>query len=235
MNVLETRIVRVCATALILAMAALAFIAPESAFAQAASEEANRVASAVSKRTAWISELGECPAKLMPPIEASDQMRAKECRLGNFEACLAKCASGSPGACYWLANGLERQNALPEAVNALFQRSCRLGVVSGCTNRAASLLDEADAGNTDAKACAVATFKLACERDDPWGCTMFASHLVRRDGVERNDALARQVLKKSCRFGIKDQACVAANAILQNMEDGGVEPDSSGGKSSPMQ
>jgi hypothetical protein len=101
-----------------------------------------------------------------------------------------------------------RDNPVSEA---LFLRACTLGIVSGCTNRAAGM-DRPDA-------CAIRTFQVGCDRDDPWACTMIGFHLIRGIGIAQDRERARQALAKSCRFGEDDPACEYAKRLLNEIGD----------------
>lgn len=101
---------------------------------------------------------------------------------------------------------------------ALFLRACKLGIVSGCTNRAAAMIN-LKADDEKAVKCAVDTFEKTCEQDDPWGCTMFAYALVAGQGGRPKDLdKALQVLSKSCKYGIGDDACQAANKLAEEIK-----------------
>ncbi|MBO0755581.1 MAG: sel1 repeat family protein, partial [Bradyrhizobiaceae bacterium] len=103
-----------------------------------------------------------------------------------------------------------RNNPVSEA---LFLKACGLGIVSGCTNRAAGM---EDSGHSS---CITQTFQRACDYNDPWACTMFGFHLSRGIGVAQDRERARQVLSKSCRFGETDQACSYARRLLKEIGD----------------
>src|SRR5262249_32146117 len=94
---------------------------------------------------------------------------------------------------------------------ALFLKACTLGVVSGCTNRAANM------HRPIGDACAVRTFQSACDRNDPWACTMIGFHLIRGIGIAKDRERARQALAKSCRYGEDDPACEYAKRLLKEI------------------
>jgi TPR repeat protein len=160
----------------------------------------------------WLPKPDRCPADLMPAHENSPLDFSLERCSAAPEQCLAACRTGTAGDCY--ATAIVFQKARPEndlIAQALFQRACMLGMVSGCTNRAAAKDMEQN------NACAIRTYDLACDRDDPWACTMVGLHLIRGIGIEKNLARARQALAKSCRFGDGDEACRASKALLKEI------------------
>jgi len=167
------------------------------------SEMRESVSRQITQNQEWMSELQQCPADLMPASENS--IGEDGCRSPRLRSCMASCTSGEGDACYWLAYALQREKAPEQSIEALFQRACKLGVVSGCTNRAAGILSAEDSESN--QACAARTFQKTCSRDDPWGCTMYALHLSQGWGVPQNKRLALQVLEKSCKYGPEDEAC----------------------------
>ena len=171
------------------------------------------IASEVLSTKDWMSDLKQCPRDVMT-VEAGAGI--DHCTDGDWSVCLDRCRAGSARDCYWLAQGV--QPHLDERVSeALFMRSCRLGVASGCTNRAAGMLKN-DAEDEAVQTCAFRTFEKACERDDPWGCTMQAFHLIHGVGTEPDTAKARQVLEKSCRNGPEDEACIRAMELQEVLD-----------------
>lgn len=114
-------------------------------------------------------------------------------------------------ACYAAAGQLEKR--IPRLGEALYLRACRLGVTSGCTNRAAGILVQ-EADRPDGETCAARTFELTCARRDPWGCTMLGNALMKGQGIAQDLARARQILAGSCRLGEADDACRAARELM---------------------
>ncbi|CCE01865.1 sel1 repeat family protein [Bradyrhizobium sp. STM 3809] len=154
----------------------------------------------------------QCPADLMPRhrADALDFSIARCSRA--FDGCVGSCRSGAAGDCYGAAIVAQRV-ANGQLAQALFLQACTLGVTSGCTNRAAEL-DTIDDGN----ACAIRTYKMACDRDDPWACSMIGFHLIRGTGVAKDPARARKLLSKSCKYGPEDQACQVGRSLLKEVE-----------------
>lgn len=177
-----------------------------SAAAQAPSAEALAVAGQVLDRQDWRALTQRCPASLMPEVQSFAYLNRNHCRTGQMQSCLAECAQSDAGACYWLAEALQEARVASPASEALFQRACQLGIVSGCTNRAAGLFNERQ-DDLEVQACAARTYDKACQADDPWACTMQAMHLSRGLGVKQDRQQALKVLQKSCKYGPEDPAC----------------------------
>lgn len=175
------------------------------------------LAARVQANAAWQAQAKKCPAESMPARATLQPLRADPCQgPGRMESCLAHCETGDANACYWLANGLQPAGGADEGYEPLYQRACSLGLVSGCTNRAAGML-AADADSPEARQCAVQTFAGACDLDDPWACTMYGFHLSRGIGVKADLELALKVLQKSCRFGPQDPACSGAEKLREEI------------------
>ncbi len=178
--------------------------------AKAPSPALKRVALRVSKQAEWLATARLCPTEVIPK-RASEDFGENECRVA-LEACLSRCESGDGNSCYWLAYEAQQGGLGSETHSPLYQRSCSLGVISGCTNRAAEIRSSKP-NDPDAQKCTAQTFRLACDLDDPWACTMFALQLSRGEGVARDDALALRVLQKSCVYGDDDPACRNAKEL----------------------
>lgn len=184
----------------------LAWAVFATANAQQPSAEVDGVSREVLKRESWLADSQKCPAALFPKKEDRDHLNGNDCKPGKLGSCLARCSASDASACYWLGHELEQARGLPGAYESLYQRSCRLGVVSGCTNRAAGMLEDRP-NDSQLQACAAATFAKSCSFDDPWGCTMYAFHLSRGIGVAQDKKLALKMLEKSCIYGAEDTAC----------------------------
>jgi hypothetical protein len=159
----------------------------------------------------WLPSLDKCPADAMPARETAFHASKERCESA-LEQCLRNCRVGDANDCYASAVALQkvRNSSIPQA---LFLRACELGVVSGCTNRAAGM----DSGK--GSPCAIRTFAAACNHSDPWACTMIGLHLVRGIGVDKDHKRARQLLSRSCGLGDGDEACVAAKALMKEIGD----------------
>ena len=177
-----------------------------TANAQQSTEEADGVSRDVLNHESWLADSQKCPTELIAENENRDYLRGNDCKPGKLASCLSRCSASDAGACYWLGYELQQAHGLPSASELLYQRSCKLGVVSGCTNRAAGMLAD-HPKDSQVQACAAATFAKACSFDDPWGCTMYALHLSRGIGVAQDRELALKTLEKSCKYGAEDPAC----------------------------
>jgi hypothetical protein len=126
-------------------------------------------------------------------------------------ACLDRCRQGDGDGCYGLALRLQQLEEHTYA-EALFLRACKLGVASGCTNRAAHILHfEAEAPGR--LACSARTFERTCAYEDPWGCTMYGLVLKDGLGVPKDPKKALEVLPGGCRLGEADPACQNAREL----------------------
>ena len=197
---------------LLIAAGFVLFAALGIARAQQSSEEADSVSRDLLKRENWLADSRRCPTELIAATENQGYLNGNDCGPGNFAACLSRCSANDAGACYWLGFELQQAHGQPQASELLYQRSCKLGVVSGCTNRAAGMLDDRPA-DLQVQACAAATFSKACSFDDPWGCTMYALQLSRGIGVAQNEELALKVLEKACKYGAEDPACSSGQQL----------------------
>lgn len=168
-----------------------------------------RVAEQVQAQRAWVADAATCPAQAFPqrPVVPA----AVDCGSGSQAgACFSRCNSGDASACHQLGQALQKDHGA--AAELLHQRACRLGIVSGCTNRAAGLLREKPEDEA-AAACAARTLTLGCAADDPWACALHGLNLALGQGVAQDQPKALEMLRKACRKGLADEACVAANRI----------------------
>lgn len=159
----------------------------------------------------WLPKLDPCPADILPARDAPADFSLERCA-NAIEQCLDHCRANDARECYASAIVLQKVKDGP-VVQALFLKACALGIASGCTNRAASL----DHG--DDLSCSMRTYRLACDRNDPWACTMTGFHLIRGIGVAKDFDEARKALKGSCRFGDGDEACAGAKQLLKEIGD----------------
>jgi hypothetical protein len=200
---------------------------------QPPSAEAQAIAQTVIDNAAWTAAARDCPTTVMRTNTTTRPFVANDCETGALGTCLDACKAGTSGACYWLAYELQQQKVAEDAPTTLYHQACRLGVVSGCTNQAAGLLHAAK-DDEPTRACAAATFDLACTRNDPWACTMSAMHLSRGIGVPRDIPRALKALEKSCKFGPKDPACTAAIRMRHELQAQSGEPaPEAGDKANP--
>ena len=179
----------------------------------------DRLYADIQARQDWQAQARQCPGDNMPARTATRSMQANRCASpGQLEACLQRCEAGDGNDCYWLATTLQQAKGPADGYEPLYQRACSLGLVSGCTNRAAGMLT-ADADSQAVRHCAVQTFNKACELDDPWACTMYGFHLSRGIGVTPDVNLALKVLEKSCKHGPADPACSGARQLQEEIRN----------------
>lgn len=176
-----------------------------------------KVVENLKSQPAWLFPADECPADLMPDVEKEIEYFSEACANDPLK-CLNKCEKNDANACYSLAlllqdyQGIEQQYSEP-----LFLRACKLGIISGCTNRAAAKF-RLEANNSESVKCAVNTFEKTCDKDDPWGCTMYGLVLAHGQGREQNFELAIKALDKSCKYGDDDPACQEAKRLKEDIE-----------------
>ncbi|MGC5700907.1 sel1 repeat family protein [Pseudomonas sp. NFXW11] len=171
----------------------------------------------VQAQQEWQAQARHCPAEQMPSMASKRATQANRCenpeQLG---ACLQRCEGGDASDCYWLANTLQQSKGPAAGYEPLYQRACSLGLVSGCTNRAAGML-VAEGDSQKSQQCAAQTFSKACDLDDPWACTMYGFHLSRGIGTAPDADRALQVLDKSCKYGTADPACRGARQLQEEI------------------
>lgn len=182
------------------------FLLTQSVRAQQASVEVPSLSLEVNANKVWSREAEKCPSEVMPARETKSYLGMASCQGSHMRSCMTQCTSGDAGACYWLGQALQAANGDSRAYESLYQRACKLGVMSGCTNRAAGMLAE-NKDNAKSQRCAADTFAKACAFDDPWACTMYAFHLSRGIGVSKDEVLALKTLERSCKYGLDDEAC----------------------------
>ena len=196
----------VLVTALSIVFAAMFFAATTAG----ATDASNVLEDIEARWPDWLPNLEQCPADVMPARGNEPNFSVERCATSPGR-CLDRCRAGDASDCYATALVFQRIKD-GRASEALFLRACALGYVSGCTNRAAGM-DKNGKGNS----CAIRTYELACDRNDPWACTMIGFHLIRAAGVNRDYDRARKALAKSCRFGEDDPARAGAKALLKEI------------------
>lgn len=155
--------------------------------------------------------------------------------------CRDACVAGNADACFSLAISMQTEH-LPDAddpqVEAryvpYFERACRLGLATGCTNWAAAQLF----GETPpATRCLYRMFERACEVGEPFGCSMTARILIEWPRTPIDVWIGYQQLASACdandgppcrflayylelgRFGTAEPARI--EALLERACDGG--------------
>lgn len=175
------------------------------------------LANEVNAKQGWADDLEKCPADLFAATNQQTYNHAvrEQCTaVSGQAACIAACRSGKGEYCYWLANALQTTAPDDKASEILFQRSCKLGVASGCTNRAAAMMKETEG----AKSCPARTFRRTCAANDAWGCAMYGFILSRDKSDPRNKQRALEVLENACQYGEEDPACRSATALRRDLQ-----------------
>jgi len=197
---------------MLLAVAAAPLVAQGATSAEEGpTAEARAALEELRARPDWLFPAQACPADVMPDSYRDVEYLSEGCE-PDLQRCLDDCKSDDANACYALALAVQKREEDDAAAEALFLRSCRLGIPSGCTNRAAGMTYP-ELETPDSLSCAVRTFEKTCELDDPWGCTMYAYHLTVGEGVSRDLDRAARALQKSCLYGEIDEACRFAKVV----------------------
>lgn len=178
-----------------------------------------RVAKLIQKQRAdkaWMS-MPACPIELMPEKSRRPNAPSDFCTR-NPESCLEKCDAKDADACYFLANLIQEHDKIENDVaEVLYQRSCELGIVSGCTNRAANIFER---NEKEGNVCAARTFEKSCSQDDSWGCAMFGFVLAEGIGRRKDVSLGLTTLKKACDVSVDKTggACKRADELRELIE-----------------
>ena len=171
----------------------------------------------LTEKPKWLFTDDVCPFDLIPNFEKEVKYLSKGCA-ENANICLKNCKNNDGNACYSLALLVQEKKGLMQNYSeVLFLRSCKLGIVSGCTNRAAAILNLTPEDERSVK-CAANTFEKTCEKDDPWGCTMFGMMLYQGQGRPKDNEKALIVLSKSCKYGDEDEACQTAKKLIEEIK-----------------
>jgi hypothetical protein len=163
---------------------------------------------------AWLLPADACPADVLgahAEIEPWDGM------CDDLTPCLRRCEAREPTACYASALRVEELGVNRPLADALFLRTCVLGIESGCTNRAASIF----AREPDRQACGARTFELTCARGDQWGCAMFGMALAIGKGTAKDPERAVEALERACSIAPEHDACAAARSVLEQLRSPG--------------
>jgi len=180
-------------------------------------QQTQKIFEAIQNKPDWLFPAEICPAEVMPNFEREVGYLSKECVKNPIE-CFEKCKKSDGNSCYSLALFLEeKKGPEQEESRVLFLRSCKLGIVSGCTNNAAAKLN-AEPESVEAVKCSADTFEKTCEKNDAWGCTMYGFSLFQGKGREQNLDEALKALTKSCRHGDDDPACQNAKQLKEQIE-----------------
>lgn len=197
-------------------------------------EEARAAIAAIDRDQTILSRYGACPADIFRKdatlgallLGDDADVTAEHCvkhPLECFTACTAKRGGEH---CYRLALAFQEQEATvqPRYAQMMFQMACALGKASGCTNRAAHLRNAASEGDpltslapNEQDKCEFRSFSIACEKDDPWGCTMLGQAYKNGEGAAKSHAQARRFFRKSCRLNPDFAACEYARSSLNEI------------------
>lgn len=177
----------------------------------------NSIVKDIKNHEIFTNNLNKCPAYTSPsqqtPLSNSYRDIISTCENNKFK-CYQSCVENDAVACYLVALSLQEANyKLP--AEQVFQRSYEFGIASGCTNRAAGMLDYKKHLTTEQKKCIFSTFEKTCDWRDPWGCTMFADQLISEENTKPNYKKALNVLNYSCKYGNDDPACQSAKELRE--------------------
>lgn len=172
----------------------------------------------LTEKPKWLfDDLDICPMEIFPKKAIRLKYLTKPCA-ENAEFCLDKCRENEGNACYSLAALIQEKKGLEQEYSEpLFLRSCKLGIISGCTNRAAFIFNTAR-GNEKSLKCAADSFESSCDMGDPWGCAMFGRLLYLGFGVSKDSEKALKVLSKSCKNGDESEACKAGKSLIEEIK-----------------
>ncbi|NBD13434.1 SEL1-like repeat protein [Corallococcus silvisoli] len=165
---------------------------------------------------ASVAEREGCPADVVSARQAKLKDFTTYCD-ARLSKCARQCFESDATACYALALALQNDAATAKWAEPLFYRSCALGVSSGCSNRAAGLQVEQESDDK-VLSCAARTFEKTCAQGDPWGCSIHGLNLVQGKLMPRDMKKARDVLGRSCKYGLEDPACQAARSLLAQID-----------------
>ncbi len=144
------------------------------------------------------------------------------------EECYRTCVGKRSGEhCFRLALAFqENESAVaPRYAQLMFSMACALGKASGCTNRGAHLRNVADEGDPldslsqeEKDRCQLRSFRIACSKNDNWGCAMLGQAYHNGEGAKKNPSLARRYYKKSCKLDPDFAACAFARGALKSIK-----------------
>lgn len=190
--------------ALMLATAAL-FLSAGSALAEEKRESFNaenaRIATAAMDRDeALLAASRLCPAdaflkgasRSSPPRD--EDVSHAFCGAHPGE-CYRACDAGSGEHCFRLALAFQENEDVvaPRYAQRMFSMACAQGKAAGCTNRAAHMRNGADEedplealSQQKKDRCQFRSFKIACAKNDNWGCAMLGQAYSEGAGIRKN-------------------------------------------------
>jgi TPR repeat protein len=179
--------------------------------------EFDNVYKSLLEKPGWLFAEDSCPFDIFPK-SLDEKIYEFEACAKYADVCLDKCKNNDGAACYSLAVSIQDKKGPQQDISeGLFLRACKLGIISGCTNRAARILNDKPEGEKSLK-CAADTFEKTCEKDDPWGCTMFGFVLYTGISRPKDNEKALQALSKSCKYGEEDEACSRAKELIEKIK-----------------
>ncbi|MEM8853772.1 MAG: hypothetical protein AAGD34_08730 [Pseudomonadota bacterium] len=187
---------------------------PAHGWADNTQDLAPHVATVMNNETI-ASFYNQCPADIFEDranlmtlaLGTTTEDRHTECSkdLGD---CIDRCITNSaPGYCFYGARILQiaEDEIGTESSDRLFAFACAVGSAAGCTNRAAATRS-GRAVNDDLRAlpkaererCTTRSFILACDKLDPWGCTMAGESHADGIGTPKDLPAAQAAFEKAC-------------------------------------
>lgn len=204
-----------CFVAILFAFAGCSYLVSQSSSTSVNSDEIKARIMKIDReqrnKAEWM-KADACPADVMPNKGRRQADRATECA-ANPEKCLEECNDYDGDGCFTLAQLIQKHDKIEnEVADVLYHRACSLGIVAGCTNRAANLFERKEAEPIN---CAVRTFEKACSQDDPWACTMYGLALSGGIGHVKDVEGAKRMLDKACEVSIDKagEACKKAKDL----------------------
>lgn len=179
--------------------------------------ELSKVSEQINSKLDWLSFDEQFTSKIVPASSEALKYSDKGCR-NNPNRCFEQCKKEDGNACYALALLFEDRKSLEQNDSKpLFLKACKLGIISGCTNYAAGILNS-DPQNIDINQTAKSIFEQTCEKKDAWGCTMYGMLLAESAESEDDFKNAIKYLKKACEFrSNEDEACKNAQTIIEQI------------------
>lgn len=136
--------------------------------------------------------------------------------------CQAACRDGDRSSCFQLGDLLVRTDGRRDEAQALFKRSCELGLALGCVNFGADLWRVNESSAAEPAACARRIFTLACDVGDSMGCAMVGRMMV-EDGTPKSRADTRAYFEDKC-DAMKGPPCRMLAWYLEQGQLGTYEP-----------
>lgn len=179
--------------------------------------QTNEIIQTIKSKPDWLNSRSNCPVDVIPEFEKEIFYLSEGCAK-NPQKCFDKCKNNDGNACYSLALLIQDKEITQTESEPLFMKACELGIISGCTNRAAGRLN-LEPENRKTIECAADTFEKTCERNDAWGCSMYGFVLSQGLGRKQNIDEALKFLGKSCEVNENDEACRSAKEIEKQISD----------------